>query len=301
MSSLPKLLLAGGFLAGFLVLCGADWVISPSESVKLDEFFFRFAIYTAVIGGALLIPWVLLPVISNKPGQSTRVIFAGFAGLLPTAVAIGGVICLFSGLDAPPTVEAAFSLSIAVWFIPAIGALAYMVAYRPILPTALAKKPNLRVVTTVCVGATLTVVIFSGFILTVAGWVTRTESPNTRHVAHAREFLLINPGLDIEPLAYYEKDGMDYMVRFKFIAKTNDPNQIFDQSHVDPTKFEANFNFPPGEVMHNEMWWDISSRPMSGGYVRVPHDRTLTIGYFKNTSGTFTVYVWRHEGQFPAS
>ena len=86
------------------------------------------------------------------------------------------------------------------------------------------------------------------------------------------------------------------MVRFKFIAETQDPTRIFDRARVDPAEFRAGFDFPEGEEMHHEAWWDISSRPMTGGFFPAPYGRTLVIGYVENENGTFTVYAWRHEG-----
>jgi hypothetical protein len=88
---------------------------------------------------------------------------------------------------------------------------------------------------------------------------------------------------------------MDYMVRFKFIARTDDPMRIFDSSHVDHSTFQPNFDFRPGEESHNEAWWDISSLPLTGGQVRAPNGNTLEIGFANNDDGRFTVYVWRHE------
>ena len=294
----PKRLLAGGFLAGYFVLFCYHWVIAPAESFDLEDFLVALTAYVLFVGGTLSVPWVLLPVIANQPRRPTRLAIAVLASLLPAAVAIGGVTCVLLGWDVPPNVQLALCLSIAAWFIPTIAALASAVKNGASKSAPNAKKTNLVVVTIVSVGASLAVGILSLPIMAVAGWVTRTESPRPRQVEHAREFLLVNPELKIEPLAYYEKNGMDYMVRFKFLAKTDDATNIFDRTHVAPSTFGPNFDFPAGEATHSEAWWDVSSRPMSGGHIRVPYDHTLTIGYVENDDSTITVYAWRHEGAF---
>lgn len=295
MSTVPRWLMVGGFLAGYAVLCGVNTL---NYGVDVIGALVGFVWYAAVFGSTLLVPWVLLPVITNQSRRPRRVLVAVLAGLFPAAVTTGMATYLFTAGDAPPTVLVAMSLSTAAWFVPALVALAYTVARGTSLFTYEQTKIYPAVVAITCVVAPLMVGAFTAPVIALGGWVTRTESPNAEQVAHAREFLLIDPALEIEPLAYYLKDGMDYMVRFKFVAKTNDPTLIFDRSGVDPSTFEADFEFPRGEETHNEAWWDISTRPMSGGYVRVPHGRTLTIGYAENEDGTITVYTWRHEGAF---
>lgn len=142
-------------------------------------------------------------------------------------------------------------------------------------------------------------VAFIGMVFYLFGRETRTTSPNSEQVTYSREFLYINPELEIQPLAYYVKEGMDYQVRFKFIARTDDPSLVFDAAHVDPSAFEASYPFPPGEEGHNEAWWDIASQTLSGGGFWVPASAErfwrLHIGYVKNDDGTLTVYTWRHE------
>lgn len=296
MLSLPKWLLMGGFLAGYPVLWGLGSLVEPSQPFRLDDFLVGYAFaYTPVVGGALLVPWVLLPVIQKQAQRLTKVMIAVLASLLPAAVAIGGITCLFWGWDATPSRQLPFCLSIAAWFIPAIGALAFTAARSTGQPADESKKTNRKLVTLSCVTALLLVGVFSMPILAVAGWVTRTESPNARQVAHAREFLLINEDLEIIPLAYYVKEGTDYMVRFKFIAGTHDPTQVFDPSHVDPSMFQAKFDFQRGEARHNEEWWDISSRTLVGGRFHAADGNPIEIGYVRNDDDTLTVYVWRHE------
>lgn len=296
MSTVPKRLLIGGFLAGFAVLWGVSSLATASGPFRLEDFLVSFVFaYAPVVGGALLVPWILLPIIANEPRRKARVVIAVVASLLPAAVALGGVTILLLGWDASPTMQVAICLSIAVWFLPAIGALACTAAQGAVPLAHESKKTNALVATIVCVMALLLVGAFSMPILAVAGWVTRTGSPSAKQVAYAREYLLINPELEIEPLAYYLKDGMDYMVRFKFIAKTNDPTQIFDRSLIDPSTFQDNFHFQPGEEGHNEAWWDISSRPLVGGLIRAPNGNHIEIGFANNDDDTFSVYVWRHE------
>lgn len=133
----------------------------------------------------------------------------------------------------------------------------------------------------------------------IIGVETRTEEPNPEQVEFAREFMFINPELDIAPLAYYEKDGMDYQVRFKFVAKTDDLSEIFNASQVDSSLFIASYDFPRGEETHNESWWDIRSQDTTGGTFWVPVSNTISyqqnIGIVANDDGSMTVYSWRHE------
>lgn len=133
----------------------------------------------------------------------------------------------------------------------------------------------------------------------VIGVETQTTNLSEVQISHAREFLYINPELDVEPIAYYIKEGMDYQVMFKFIAITNDPAQIFDNTQVDPTEFKANYVFKPGEKSLNKNWWDMASQKLTGEGFWVPKgaDRfwKLHIGFFENGNGTLTVYTWRRE------
>ena len=43
--------------------------------------------------------------------------------------------------------------------------------------------------------------------------------------------MYINPVFDIMPLGYAIETGMDDVIRFKFVAKTNDPSTLFDLAH----------------------------------------------------------------------
>jgi hypothetical protein len=128
----------------------------------------------------------------------------------------------------------------------------------------------------------------------LGGLPTRTTSPTDEQVAYCRDWLFINPDMEIEPLAYYLKPGMDYQVRFKFTAKTNAPGQVFDSQRIESSEFVTDFPFPPGESSHNEDWWDVAAHPLSGGSFTVPN-RRLYIGYIENQDETLTVYAWQHE------
>jgi hypothetical protein len=128
---------------------------------------------------------------------------------------------------------------------------------------------------------------------------TETTSPNSQQVEYAREFLYINPELDIEPQGYVEQKGFDYHVRLKFIAKTDEPIFLFDSTEVNSDEFTNNFSFAPPEASIDESWWDVYSQTVAGGNFWVPKSEKkfwrLTIGYYKNNNGTLTVYAWRHE------
>jgi hypothetical protein len=43
---------------------------------------------------------------------------------------------------------------------------------------------------------------------------------------------------------------MDHRVRFKLIAKTDDPALLFDDTQMDPSSFDANYEFPQTELQH---------------------------------------------------
>lgn len=128
---------------------------------------------------------------------------------------------------------------------------------------------------------------------------TETSSPNPEQVAYARQFLYINPELNIEPLGYVEKKGFDYHVRLKFIAKTDDPSFIFDNTEVNSAEFKRNFKLPLPEATIDEPWWDVYDQAVTGGNFCVPKSEEqfwrLSIGYLKNEDNTLTVYAWRHE------
>lgn len=143
------------------------------------------------------------------------------------------------------------------------------------------------------------IVLFIWLATIIVGIETQTANPSETQISHAREFLYINPELDIEPIAYYIKEGMDYQVMLKFVTKTDDPIQIFDNRHVDPSNFKTNYVFKRGEVSLNKNWWDMASHKLAGGDFWVPKGAEkswkLSIGFFENGNGALTVYTWRHE------
>jgi hypothetical protein len=124
-----------------------------------------------------------------------------------------------------------------------------------------------------------------------------TTTPSAKQVERCREVMYINPDLKIEPLGYCFKPDLDSSIRFKFLAQTNDPSQVFVSSRVDASKFNDRFRKSALEVNANVGWWDVSSIRLEGGNFEVPSQggtgvRGLDVGYAKNADGTLTVYVF---------
>lgn len=127
-----------------------------------------------------------------------------------------------------------------------------------------------------------------------------TTSPTNEQVQYCRDVMYINPDLEIQPVGYSIRTGLDDEIRFKFIAQTNDPSQLFDTTHVDSQKFLKEFNPSMLKPEAGEAWWDLSSRQLQGADFIVPPpgsqgSRGLNIAYSKNDDGTLTVYVLWHE------
>jgi hypothetical protein len=99
---------------------------------------------------------------------------------------------------------------------------------------------------------------------------TETSSPSLNQVKYAREFLYINPELDIDARGYVEKKGFDYHVRLKFKANPDDPRILFNHNEVNPDNFADKLNFPPPEASIAESWWDVYSQTVTGGNFWVP-------------------------------
>ncbi len=123
-----------------------------------------------------------------------------------------------------------------------------------------------------------------------------TTTPTDAQIARCREVMYINPALEIEPLGFHLRPSLDDEIRFKFIAKTDDPSQLFDPAQVDAAKFAPKRDLYGLECPAPEKWWDVSARPLSGGNFSVPPPKAqgtwgLNVGYFKNDDGTLTVYV----------
>ena len=126
---------------------------------------------------------------------------------------------------------------------------------------------------------------------------TSTASPTSDQVAYSREWLSIRSDLSIEPKGYAIKPGMDYMVRFVFVAETDDQAMGFNPTTIDAGAFAPGFEFGPGESHMTESWWDHASHDLTGARVWVPTDDfwlLQQIGFYENSDGTLTVYVWRH-------
>lgn len=127
-----------------------------------------------------------------------------------------------------------------------------------------------------------------------------TTSPTIAQVTYCRDVMYINPELEIDPVGYSIETGMDDVIRFKFIAKTDDPSILFDPSRVDTKKFADDFTLSTLNPQAPETWWDLSSQKLTGANFTVPPPdskgaRGLNIAYAKNDDGTLTVYVLWYE------
>jgi hypothetical protein len=127
-----------------------------------------------------------------------------------------------------------------------------------------------------------------------------TTTPSPDQVQRCREVMYINPKLTIQPLGFFLQPGMDDVIRFKFVAQTNDPSALFDPAKVDPRKFKDGFGGFALDPKAKEPWWDAPKRTLIGGQFTVPPPnsqgtRGLNIGYEKNDDGTLTVFVLWHE------
>ena len=75
--------------------------------------------------------------------------------------------------------------------------------------------------------------------LLVSGCSVKVNSAklDAKQVEMCRKLMSINPQLEIEPLGYYSFSSLDDFHRFKFIAKTEDPAELFDKKSIDSSKF----------------------------------------------------------------
>jgi len=129
---------------------------------------------------------------------------------------------------------------------------------------------------------------------------TSTTSPTAKQVQYCRDVMYINPDLDIEPSGFFLRPGMDDTIRFKFIAKTNDPSQLFESDMIAATDFKPDFGVYALSPNARDSWWDIATQKLTGGNFSVPSrtsagSRGLNVGYFENSKGTLTVYILWHE------
>lgn len=129
---------------------------------------------------------------------------------------------------------------------------------------------------------------------------TSTTTPTPAQIQHCRDVMYINPAVKIEPLGFFLQPGMDDVIRFKFVAQTDDPALVFDSNRVDAKKFGPDFRLSALEPHTADKWWDASKQTLTGGNFSVPPPKSsgtcgLNIGYTKNAEGTMTVYVLWHE------
>ena len=127
-----------------------------------------------------------------------------------------------------------------------------------------------------------------------------TTTPTPEQVQYCRDVMYINPELEIKPIGFFLQPGMDDVIRFKFIANTDDPSLLFDSTHVDSSKFGADLRIYTLNPEATESWWDISSQTLIGGNFLVPPPdspgtRGLNIGFSNNDDGTLTVFVLWYE------
>jgi hypothetical protein len=127
-----------------------------------------------------------------------------------------------------------------------------------------------------------------------------TITPNADEIAQCRRVMYIQPDLQIKPLGFFLLDSIDDIVRFKFIAMTDDPASIFDPKFVDPTAFRVGIDTHALQPNSTDSWWDLSKKTLTGGRFVVPPpgaqgSRGLNIGYTRNQDKTITVYVLWHE------
>lgn len=123
-----------------------------------------------------------------------------------------------------------------------------------------------------------------------------TSTPTDDQVQFCRKAMYIDEKLRIHPIGFYLQSGMDDLVRFKFIAETDDSSKLFDPRHVDSAKFKARGDLNGLHPDSDTPWWDVSSRPLTGeNFVVPPGIRGLNVGYFDNGDETLTVFVLWHE------
>ena len=125
-----------------------------------------------------------------------------------------------------------------------------------------------------------------------------TATPDAKQVASCRKLMGINPQLEIEPIGYYSISSLDDFHRFKFIAKTEDPTELFDES-IDSSKFVKNFKDREMDRGTYSSWWKLPQTGLSGG--RFPVKRSSIswgqdIWFRANGDGTMTVYTVMESG-----
>lgn len=139
-----------------------------------------------------------------------------------------------------------------------------------------------------------------GISFSTSGNDVSTTKPTEEQVAQCRDVMYINPEIEINPVGYALTQSLDDVIRFKFIALTDDPTTLFDATHVDSTQFAAKFNPYALNPKGNESWWDLSSQELTGANFSVPSPnssgtRGLNVAFTENDDKTLTVYVLWHE------
>jgi hypothetical protein len=129
---------------------------------------------------------------------------------------------------------------------------------------------------------------------------TITVTPTPQQIQYCRDVMYINTDVEIVPLGFYFEPSLDDLIRFKFVANTNDPTKLFDSTQVPASKFSTDFGVDALRPEAKESWWDVGSQKLTGGSFSVPPpkaqgSRGLNIGYKSNDDGTLTVYVLWHE------
>ena len=128
-----------------------------------------------------------------------------------------------------------------------------------------------------------------------------TTSPSRQQIQYCRDVMYIDPELVLKPLGYYYEHGFqDDQIAFKFIAKTDQIENIFDVEFVPPAELVARKSNSGLDRDIGEKWWDAQTKTLVGGNFTVPPPgsqgtRALNVGIADNGDATFTVYVYWFE------
>ena len=127
-----------------------------------------------------------------------------------------------------------------------------------------------------------------------------TSAPNEEQVAYCRKVMYVSQGLEIKPLGYSIRYGLDDVIRFKFLAYTDDPGEVFESTFVDKAKFNGEFSLSALKPESSEPWWEPDVNAKLGANLSVPPPdskgtRGLNIAFEDNGDDTLTVYVLWHE------
>jgi len=130
--------------------------------------------------------------------------------------------------------------------------------------------------------------------------ITNTATPDAKQVAMCRKLMGINPQLEIEPIGYYSISiqGLDYFHRFKFVAVTDNPIELFDES-IDSRKFVQNYKDREMDRGTYSSWWKLPQTGLSGGRFSVKRlgiSWGQDIWFRVNGDGTITVYTVMESG-----